>query len=83
MNEPKCRSCGAQIIWTETITGKSMPVDEQPTKDGNIILGMRWQKVPLAHVQTRQSLERLRAKGELLFISHFVTCPQRAKWRKA
>lgn len=82
MNTDRCRSCRAEIIWTETNTGKSMPVDATPTKDGNIILGMRHQLVPLAMVQTVQQLERLRAKDELLYVSHFVTCPQSKRWRK-
>lgn len=24
---PKCRSCGAEIIWLETAAGKAMPCD--------------------------------------------------------
>lgn len=28
----KCRSCGAQIRWTTTIKGKSIPLDEPPVK---------------------------------------------------
>jgi len=77
-----CRSCKAKVIWSETITGKAMPLDYTPTKDGNIILGLRDHKAPLALVQTKQALERLRAKGELLYTSHFVTCPQSRAWRK-
>lgn len=78
----QCRSCPAKVIWTETINGKRMPLDYEPTKDGNIILGVRHGKVPLALVQTQQQLERLREKGELLYTSHFVTCPQSKAWRK-
>lgn len=32
MSEPgKCRSCGADIIWTVTEAGKRMPVDPDGT----------------------------------------------------
>jgi hypothetical protein len=78
-----CRSCNAPIIWSETITGKPMPLDQEPALDGNIVLGLRSGKTPLALVQTKQQLERLRAKGELLYKSHFVTCPQSRGWRKS
>jgi hypothetical protein len=78
-----CRSCGAHLIWAETITGRRMPLDITPTKDGNIILGLRDQQAPLALVQTQQQLERLRAKGELLYVCHFATCPQHKKWRRS
>jgi hypothetical protein len=78
----KCRSCNAPILWSETTTGRRMPLDYTPTTDGNIILGLRKHLPPLALVQTQQSLERLRHRGELLYTSHFVTCPQSERWRK-
>ena len=78
----KCRSCGAAVIWAETILGRRMPLDYEPTKDGNIILGMRHDNVPLALVQTAQALARLKEKGEMLYTSHFATCPSGKKWRK-
>jgi len=59
-----------------------MPLDAEPTLEGNIILGLRQHLPPLALVQTKQSLARLQEKGELLYTSHFVTCPQSAKWRR-
>ena len=82
MNKHKCRSCGAAIIWSETITSRLMPLDAEPVKEGNIVLGLRKNLPPLALYQTEQQLERLREKGELLYMSHFVTCPQASKWRK-
>jgi len=82
MKADRCRSCKAPIIWAVTKTGKRMPVDETPTKGGNIILGMRWQLPPIAHVQTEQQLALLRERGEVLYVSHFATCKQGKKWRK-
>ena len=78
----ECSSCGAPIIWAETITGRRMPLDEYPTKSGNIILGQRHEQAPLALVQTAQSLARLLEKGERLYTSHFATCPHAKKHRK-
>lgn len=28
----KCKSCGAQIMWTRMDSGKSMPLDAEPEK---------------------------------------------------
>lgn len=33
---PRCKACGAEIIWIKTPTGKSMPCDKEPV--------MYWQK---------------------------------------
>ena len=77
----RCGSCGAEVIWADTITGRRMPLDAKPTKDGNIILGTRHGQPPLALVQTAQTLERLKAKGERLYTSHFATCPNASKHR--
>jgi hypothetical protein len=77
----KCNSCGAPIIWAETITGRRMPLDRKPTTDGNIILGVRHEQANLALVQTAQTLAKLQAKGERLYTSHFATCKFAAKHR--
>jgi hypothetical protein len=82
MGHHKCNSCGAAIIWAETITGRRMPLDLEPSTDGNIILGTRHQQAPLALVQTAQTLARLIAKGEKLYTSHFATCEFAAQHRR-
>jgi len=33
MKTAKCRSCGAEIVWLKTSTGKSMPVDTESVVD--------------------------------------------------
>jgi hypothetical protein len=78
----KCRSCGASIIWTDTVTGRRMPLDANPTTDGNIILGVRHGNVPLALVQTAQALARLKEYGSPLYTSHFATCPHADNHRR-
>ncbi len=83
-----CRSCGASIVWTVTEKGKKMPVDAEPTLDGNIVLiHKEVGKPPIARYEdkrekaTRQD-ERIDPAARTRFISHFVTCPQAKKWRK-
>jgi hypothetical protein len=78
----KCRSCGAAILWAETPAGRRMPLDEKPTTAGNILLGLRHERPPIALYQTEQQLEPLRAEGELLYVSHFATCKDAKRWRK-
>jgi hypothetical protein len=30
-----CKSCGAQIVWMKTATGKNMPVDAESVEKGD------------------------------------------------
>ena len=78
----RCRSCGAPILWTVTVTGKNMPVDKVPSLNGNIMLGARHSGPPLALVQKQQQLEEHKARGTRLYVSHFATCKQSDKWRR-
>jgi len=82
MHYDNCRTCGKAILWTQTITGRRMPVDAVAYPDGNIILGLREHQLPLALVQTEQARTELQAKGEHLYLSHFVTCPQASAHRR-
>lgn len=66
-----CKSCGAQIRWVKTKFGKTMPLDEKPTPDGNVILE---DGVAVVIANTTTNLDR--------FTPHFVTCPHAAKHRK-
>lgn len=33
-----CRACGAEIRWAKTPRGKSIPLDYEPTTNGNVTL---------------------------------------------
>ena len=72
MKIDQCRSCGRNIYWLKTSKGKLMPVDTQPSKDGNIVI-----EEGIATVVSQGSLF-----GEPLYTSHFATCPQAPSWRK-
>lgn len=66
----KCKSCGAPIIWRVTEGGKSIPVDAEPSADGNLIFfGTSAHPVPKLWTGDR-------------YKSHFATCPNAAKHRK-
>ena len=59
---PKCKGCGAEIIWTKTEKGKNMPLDAKPVNfwviecegekiiDYNLIQGHKslWETCPKA-----------------------------------
>jgi hypothetical protein len=65
------------MIWRETEKGKRIPLDPEPVVDGNIRLnGTR------CHTLTELELSAANQDGELLYKSHFATCPDAAKHRK-
>jgi hypothetical protein len=62
-----CKACGAAIVWAVTSNGRRMPVDADPIPGPNV---------------------RLNADGTcdvfgLLHHSHFATCPNADRFRKA
>jgi hypothetical protein len=74
MIQSKCRSCGAPVLWLKTMRGKTMPVDAEPHPAGTIDVheGVAYMvpgDVPVP--------------GRPLYRSHFVTCPEAARWRKS
>lgn len=70
VNRARCRRCGAEIRWAETINGKNVPLNPVPEKkDG------RW-KFDMGKVRclTGVEWERAQVRGDRLFVSHFETC---------
>lgn len=74
----KCSTCQEPIMWAVTTSGKRMPLDPVPVRNGNVILegvGMapNGDELPRAHVLS---------KGDVPFgdppryVPHFATCPQ-------
>jgi hypothetical protein len=70
-----CKSCGAQIEWVRTESGKAMPLDIDPVDDGNLVV--------VGGVASKWTPE-LDAAGipPPRRVSHFVTCPNAGDWRK-
>lgn len=72
-----CKACGAPIVWAKTAaTGKAIPLDTEPTPDGNIFL-----KDGKAHYLTKNGVEQTLADFDR-YKSHFATCPQAARFRR-
>ena len=77
----KCRSCGADIIWIITKTGRKMPCNAEP-----IFFDLADMKGE--GVKTFVKDDGTIAIGienpegqEVGYISHFATCPEADKWR--
>lgn len=70
-----CRSCGAPIIWARTTGGKLIPVDPDPTDNGNVELvdGLD-RPTAIVHAQPPLAAPPMR-------LPHFATCPDADGWR--
>ena len=70
MNFSSCRSCGAQILWAITPSGKKMPLNvSQNTNSGNVRL-------------RSDGVAIVGPPGSGSYYSHFVTCPQAGRHRR-
>lgn len=67
-----CRSCGAEILWSETMTGKKIPLDPEQVLGGNIVLEAEGALARI--VKPEPGVKRYR--------SHFASCPQAEQHRR-
>jgi hypothetical protein len=76
----ECRSCHASIVWGRTRNNVSMPLDAEPTENGNALLHADNTIDVLGPLELQ-----LHDRGaEPLRLSHHVTCPDADSWsRKA
>jgi hypothetical protein len=78
-----CRGkhCDAPIIWAITAARKMMPVDAEPTPDGNVELSTEWpvHALPAATVYAQPPLG---ADALTLRLPHHATCPDAAEWKR-
>lgn len=72
----ECRSCNANIFWGRTRNDKSIPIDAEPTPDGNLTLEEK------PYVRVHGNPAAIPAET-IRYTSHFVTCPNRATWRRS
>jgi hypothetical protein len=70
-----CRTCEADILWARTRAGESIPVDAVPRPDGTLVLH--------GEPPNRLALPRLPLDSEPFYASHFATCPNADKFRRA
>ncbi|MGB6246090.1 hypothetical protein [Gordonia sp. (in: high G+C Gram-positive bacteria)] len=82
--EPQvCRSCRSPIRWgTDANTRRLMPVEAEPSPTGNISVYVDSTGDLHLVVLNRSKSAAMRAAGHPLFLSHFVSCPHAARWRK-
>lgn len=77
---PECRSCKARVIWVKTEKGSSMPLDEiEDPEKGNIAVDDQG----VGRVLRGSDLDDALAARVKLYTSHFATCPNAKKHRKA
>lgn len=81
----KCRSCGAEIIWIRTASGKSMPCDAAGISYSEVLLpGVKGNKI-LTLVTESGTIVRTEfdpAGDKIGYTSHFATCPNANQHRK-
>lgn len=75
----KCKSCGAEIMWIQTVNGKPMPCDPKPIpfvedKTGSLTLVTKDGRVVRAKADA--------SSDEFGYVSHFATCPNANQHRK-
>lgn len=77
----RCRSCGAEIVWATSPTGKAMPLNAKPDPMGNVrVFGPSGARS--AVVLAGEKLDAARSHGASLFMPHHATCPDGRAWRK-
>lgn len=67
-----CRYCPARIRWARTTNGNPIPLDADPTDDGNVVLDETGLE---AGVLGPLDAELARQEGIDLFMPHHATCP--------
>ena len=75
-----CKSCGAAIRWVTTLMGSRMPIDPEPSKQGNVLLVRGGTQARV--VKSGADCRHLRERGDKLYTTHFVTCPQAGEHRR-
>ena len=74
-----CRSCNAPMIWVKMQSGKSNPLDAEPVENGTICINDNG----IGEVLKGEDLTLARAVKKPLYVSHFATCPNAKKHRRA
>lgn len=80
METTNCQSCGRAIRFlTYVKTGKSNPIDADPSPDGNVAID---ETEGTYTILTKKQLDEARAARDPLYLSHFTTCPDAKTYRK-
>lgn len=76
-----CRSCGASIVWCWSTKGVPTPVDPEPVPDGNVTVEGGGRIASGVRIVVGSIQPGLFDAPELRYQTHFVTCPDAARWR--
>ncbi len=77
---PKCKGCGAEIIWATTESNHPIPLDAK----FEMRLVLTEEPPPLsARGGAEVPKPVLRAKLARTYVSHFATCPNAKQFRRA
>lgn len=79
MRRGTCESCRAPILWVKLASGANTCLDPDPVPHGNVY---RTVSPDGAEVFRVVSKALPAPPGELLYVSHFATCPNAARHRK-
>ena len=82
---PKCKSCGAALLWVTTTSAKWMPLNADPDpEEGTVVLEDDLVGAgQIAHVLDVEAAARASVRGEPVYVPHFQTCPDADRWRKS
>lgn len=70
----ECQSCGRPVRWGVTTAGARMPLDHAPSTLGNVWI----REDGKLRVLNADEAARAAAAGEVLWMSHFASCPNAA-----
>lgn len=74
MKTSTCKFCGETVIWVKTRSDKNMPVDVDPSSDGNFVIHNEDEDNPRVLRMNREAAERYTGP---LYRCHFETCSAR------
>jgi len=78
-----CRSCGAAIFFASTESGKAIPMDPQPTAQGNMyVFDLEGDPVALSEQSGDVRVQAERKNHARRYRSHFATCPRASEHRR-
>lgn len=79
----ECRSCGAPIRFARTARGRFLPLDREPSPDGNVLV---WRGQASVVRAGQLAAVQQRARGGdadgLLYMPHWQSCPHADDWRR-
>jgi len=73
MRRDKCKSCGKEVWWAQTVHGRMMMIEENPKGKIGIING---------RAQVLKEGDMFADYPDKLYTSHFATCPHAAQHRR-